>query len=138
MVKQSLMHGAERLENANMFEQGAGALDLISTWKVMQHYSPQASLFPAYIDYNDCPYMWPYCAQPLFYTSLPAIHNITILNGLGVTGKLVDDPVWSPYTQENGDLLSIQVKYSKELWPWCGKNFFLNRCMHFSTSKISV
>ena len=58
--------------------------------------------------------------KPLFYTSLPAIHNITILNGLGVSGKLVDEPVWSPYTQENGDLLSIQVKYSQELWPWCG------------------
>ena len=120
MVKQALMHGARRLPTSNMFEQGAGALDLVSTWKVMQHYSPQASLFPAYIDYNDCPYMWPYCAQPLFYTSLPNVHNVTILNALGVTGRLTEEPIWSPYSQEHGSLLSIQVKYSAELWPWCG------------------
>ena len=88
MIKQALMAGAKRVENANMYEQGAGALDLIASWKVLQNYSPQASLSPPYIDYTDCPYMWPHCSQPLYFTGQPGIHNVTILNGLAVSGKI--------------------------------------------------
>ena len=88
MMKQALMAGAKRVENANMYEQGAGALDLIASWKVLQNYSPQASLSPPYIDYSDCPYMWPHCSQPLYFTGQPGIHNVTILNGLAVSGKI--------------------------------------------------
>ena len=120
MVKQALMAGATQLEKANMFEQGAGRLDLIASWKILQHYSPQASLSPPYIDYTECPYMWPYCSQKLFHTSQPGIHNITILNGLAVTGKIRDFPTWNPYLNENGQYLEISMKYSEILWPWCG------------------
>ena len=142
MMKQALMAGAKRVENANMYEQGAGALDLIASWKVLQNYSPQASLSPPYIDYSDCPYMWPHCSQPLYFTGQPGIHNVTILNGLAVSGKIRsglifchskigsgsasnqtverEAPTWNPYISENGELLEISLKYSEILWPWCG------------------
>ena len=64
--------------------------------------------------------MWPYCSQPLFHTSQPGIHNITILNGLAVTGKIREPPIWKPFLNENGNLLEVSVKYSDILWPWCG------------------
>lgn len=120
MMKQALMAGAKRVVNANMYEQGAGALDLIASWKVLQNYSPQASLSPPYIDYSDCPYMWPHCSQPLYFTGQPGIHNVTILNGLAVSGKIREAPTWNPYISENGELLEISLKYSEILWPWCG------------------
>ena len=50
MVKQALMAGATQLDKSNMFEQGAGRLDLISSWKILQHYSPQGK--PGYTRLN--------------------------------------------------------------------------------------
>lgn len=49
-----------------------------------------SSLSPSYIDLTECPYMWPYCSQPIYYGGMPTIVNVTILNGMGVTGKIVD------------------------------------------------
>ena len=71
-----------------MFEQGAGRLDLVQSWRVLQSYTPQASLSPPYIDFTECPYMWPYCTQPLYHSAMPVIVNVTILNGLAVSGKI--------------------------------------------------
>jgi len=48
------------------------------------------SLSPSYIDLTECPYMWPYCSQPIYYGGMPNIVNVTILNGMGVTGRIVD------------------------------------------------
>lgn len=48
------------------------------------------SLSPSYIDLTECPYMWPYCSQPIYYGGMPTIVNVTILNGMGVTGRIVD------------------------------------------------
>lgn len=47
------------------------------------------SLSPSYIDLTECPYMWPYCSQPIYYGGMPTIVNVTILNGMGVTGRIV-------------------------------------------------
>ena len=88
IIKQVIMGGAERILNANMFEQGFGKLNLIESYKIMMKYTPQASLIPSYIDFTECPYFWPYCSQPLYYSALPSIVNVTILNGLEVTGKI--------------------------------------------------
>lgn len=49
-----------------------------------------SSLSPSYIDLTECPYMWPYCSQPIYYGGMPTIVNVTILNGMGVTGRIVD------------------------------------------------
>lgn len=34
--------------------------------------------------------MWPYCSQPIYSGGMPTIINVTILNGMGVTGRIVE------------------------------------------------
>jgi hypothetical protein len=41
---------------------------------------------PAELDFTDCPYMWPFCRQPLYAGAMPLMFNATVLNGMGVTG----------------------------------------------------
>lgn len=75
------------------------------TWFIILHWLPVRSsssneflmvfflffsLSPSYIDLTECPYMWPYCSQPIYYGGMPTIVNVTILNGMGVTGRIVD------------------------------------------------
>ncbi|XP_025115476.1 membrane-bound transcription factor site-1 protease-like [Pomacea canaliculata] len=119
-VKQALMASARRLPDVNMFEQGYGKLDLLAAYHTLRAYKPQASLIPSYIDLTEEPYMWPYYTQPLFYGSMPIIVNVTILNGMGVSGKIVDRPQWEPYIPENGDLVEVAFSASSHLWPWSG------------------
>lgn len=88
-MKQALIEGAQRLPDSNMFEQGHGKLNILKSMSILYKYQPKVTLSPAYLDFNEWPYMWPYNTQSLFHTSVPAIVNITILNGMGVTGKLV-------------------------------------------------
>ena len=35
------------------------------------------SLHPSYIDLTECPYMWPYCSQPIYYGGMPIIVNVS-------------------------------------------------------------
>lgn len=107
------------------------------------------SLSPSYIDLTECPYMWPYCSQPIYYGGMPTIVNVTILNGMGVTGRIIDkvsrrvlinlqktslpctfvtsselfcsfQPIWQPYLPQNGDHIDVAISYSPVLWPWAG------------------
>lgn len=87
-MKQALIEGATRLTDNNMFEQGHGKLNLLKSMKILSEYVPRVTLSPSYLDFTE-DYMWPYNTQSLFYTSLPVIVNVTILNGMGVTGTLV-------------------------------------------------
>ncbi|XP_051726643.1 LOW QUALITY PROTEIN: membrane-bound transcription factor site-1 protease [Ctenopharyngodon idella] len=119
-MKQALIASARRLPGVNMFEQGHGKLDLLRAYQILNSYKPQASLSPSYIDLTECPYMWPYCSQPIYYGSMPTIVNVTILNGMGVTGRIVDKPIWQPYLPQNGDYVDVAVSYSPVLWPWAG------------------
>ncbi|XP_037086753.1 LOW QUALITY PROTEIN: membrane-bound transcription factor site-1 protease-like [Pollicipes pollicipes] len=119
-VKQALMASARRLPGVNMFEQGAGKLDLIKAYHVLSRYKPQASLSPSYVDLTECQYMWPYCTQPLYYTGMPTVINVTILNGMGVSGRIVDGPTWHPYTPQYGHHLRLAFSHSAVLWPWSG------------------
>jgi membrane-bound transcription factor site-1 protease len=64
--------------------------------------------------------MWPYCSQPLYYTGMPTIVNVTILNGMGVSGKILGEPQWNPYLPQNGHFLKLNFTYSEVLWPWSG------------------
>ncbi|KAG1681669.1 Membrane-bound transcription factor site-1 protease [Nymphon striatum] len=129
-MKQALMASAQRLNSGNIFEQGHGKLDLIKAYHVLNNYKPQASLSPSYIDFTECPYMWPYCTQPLYYSAIPTIVNVTILNGMGVSGKILDKPSWHPYVSQHGNFLDIAFTYSDVLWPWSG---YL--AVHISVSK---
>lgn len=117
-VKQALCMTALRLPGPNMFEQGHGKLDLISAYQFLRKYEPQASLSPSYIDLTECQYMWPYCTQPLYYSAQPTIANVTVVNGLGVSGT-VEQVTWHPHLP-NGGLLAVTAEYSEILWPWSG------------------
>ncbi|CAM1330162.1 MBTPS1 (predicted) [Pycnogonum litorale] len=119
-MKQALMASAQRLPAENIFEQGHGKLDLIRTFQVLNNYQPQASLSPSYVDLTECPFMWPYCTQPLYFSAVPTIVNVTILNGMGVSGKIIHKPTWHPYIPENGNFLDVAFTHSELLWPWSG------------------
>jgi membrane-bound transcription factor site-1 protease len=96
-----------------------GKINLSASKSVLQKYSkPRASVVPAQVDFTDCPYMWPYCLQPMYAGAQPIIFNATVLNGMGVWGN-VSQPVWIP-GDEGGGHLDIQFQYSEEMWPWSG------------------
>ncbi|XP_050419882.1 membrane-bound transcription factor site-1 protease isoform X2 [Adelges cooleyi] len=119
-MKQALLASSQRLPGINMFEQGHGKLDLLKAFKILSSYKPQVSFSPSYIDLTECQYMWPYCTQPLYYTGMPIVVNVTILNGLAVFGSVVETPIWHPYVPDNGHYLDVTIRYSQTLWPWSG------------------
>jgi len=119
-MKQALMASARRLPGVPILEQGAGKLDLMRAYEVLRSYKPQVTLTPSYLDLTECPYMWPYCTQPFYYGIQPVIVNVTVLNGMAVTGTFASKPKWHPYTPENGQLLDIAITHSDILWPWSG------------------
>ncbi|KAI3883967.1 hypothetical protein MKX03_028603 [Papaver bracteatum] len=118
-MKQALVEGAAKLSGPNMYEQGAGRLDLLESYEILKSYQPRASVFPSVLDYTDCPYSWPFCRQPLYAGAMPVIFNVTILNGMGVIGYVESPPSWHPSNDE-GNLLSIHFTYSEVIWPWTG------------------
>lgn len=119
-MKQALLGSARRLPGVGMFEQGAGKLDLLRAFHFLRSYTPIATLSPSYIDLTECQYMWPYCTQAVYHTGMPTIVNVTIINGLGVSGH-VADLVWHPYTGNgNGERIDVSVNHSDVLWPWSG------------------
>ncbi|XP_019097328.1 PREDICTED: subtilisin-like protease SBT6.1 isoform X2 [Camelina sativa] len=118
-MKQALVEGAAKLLGPNMYEQGAGRVDLLESYEILKSYHPRASIFPSILDYNDCPYSWPFCRQPLYAGAMPVIFNTTILNGMGVIGYIESPPTWHPANEE-GNLLSIHFKYPDIIWPWTG------------------
>ncbi|EFN59013.1 hypothetical protein CHLNCDRAFT_33771 [Chlorella variabilis] len=118
-MKQALVEGAVRLPGLNLYEQGAGKLSVVNSKAVLEQYVPRASLVPASLNFTDCPYMWPFCRQPLYATAMPLMFNATILNGLGLTGRLEGAPAWTP-ADDGGRLLDVRFEYSEQLWPWSG------------------
>ncbi|XP_057545645.1 subtilisin-like protease SBT6.1 [Amaranthus tricolor] len=118
-MKQALVEGAAKLSGANMYEQGAGRVDLLESYEILKNYKPRASIFPSVLDFMDCPYSWPFCRQPLYAGAMPVIFNVTILNGMGAIGYVSESPTWHPVNEE-GNLLSIRFTYSEVIWPWTG------------------
>eukprot|EP00249_Psilotum_nudum_P017734 c26465_g1_i3 orf=1577-4720(+) len=118
-MKQALVEGAARLNGPNMFEQGAGRLDLLESFEILVNYKPRASVIPQSLDFIDCPYFWPFCLQPIYAGAMPVIFNATILNGLGVVGYIEDSPLWLP-SDEDGNLLDLRFTFSDVIWPWTG------------------
>jgi len=119
-MKQCLVSSARRLAGVGLFEQGAGKVDLSKTFQCLNSYTPQASLVPSYFDMTECPYFWPYCTQPLYHGGLPVVVNITVLNGMSVTGSVVGRPQWHPYSPQHGELLDVAFTFSETIWPWSG------------------
>ncbi|CAH8571045.1 unnamed protein product [Schistosoma mattheei] len=110
----------QETDQSSMFEQGAGLVNLQSALEIVQRMKPQASLMPSYLDLTQCPYMWPYCSQPLYSTMQPIIINITILNSMDVAGRIEKPPIYHPYINYNGHRLHVGISYSEYLWPWVG------------------
>jgi len=77
-MKQALLLSARRLPDINMFEQGQGKLDLVRAFQALRSHHPTVTLHPSYIDLTECPYMWPYCSQPIYYGGMPTIVNVSI------------------------------------------------------------
>ncbi|XP_065848954.1 subtilisin-like protease SBT6.1 isoform X2 [Euphorbia lathyris] len=118
-MKQALVEGAAKLTGPNMYEQGAGRVDLLESYEILKSYRPRASIFPSVLDFSDCPYSWPFCRQPLYAGAMPVMFNATILNGMGVIGYIKSPPTWHPLN-EDGNLLNIRFTYSDIIWPWTG------------------
>ncbi|XP_015585163.1 membrane-bound transcription factor site-1 protease isoform X2 [Cephus cinctus] len=119
-MKQALLGSARRISGVGMFEQGAGRLDLLRAFHFLRSYTPIATLSPSYIDLTECQYMWPYCTQAVYYTGMPTIVNVTIINGLGVSGQ-VTSLSWHPYIRDgNGERIDVSLTHSDVLWPWSG------------------
>lgn len=95
------------------------------------------SLSPSYIDLTECPYMWPYCSQPLYYGAMPVVVNVrvwysfldldkigmlyhvlkhyccfqvTVLNGMGVSGVIVDKVIQASWHSINTDYLQVDIR----------------------------
>ncbi|XP_078431783.1 SITE-1 protease isoform X2 [Wolffia australiana] len=118
-MKQALVEGAFKLPGPNIFEQGAGRLDLLNSYEILKSYQPRTSIFPSVLDFTDCPYSWPFCRQPLYAGAMPVVFNATILNGVGVLGHVTSPPTWHP-SDEVGNILDIRFSYSDVIWPWTG------------------
>lgn len=118
-MKQALIEGAARLDGPNIYEQGAGRLNLLESYEILSKYEPRASLVPPTLDFLECPYMWPFCRQPLYAGAMPVIFNVTILNGMGVVGYVEGIPEWKP-SDTAGELLDIRFTFSDVIWPWTG------------------
>ncbi|KAH9080153.1 hypothetical protein Ae201684P_009099 [Aphanomyces euteiches] len=96
-------------ETNNIYEQGSGAFHLGHAVDQLQAQmkEPKATIFPAKLDFLDCPYMWPHCLQPLYHSMLPLTVNLTMFHPTAVTSELRGVPKWIP--GENGQYLSIQT-----------------------------
>uniref|UniRef100_A0A7I4FMN5 Peptidase S8/S53 domain-containing protein n=1 Tax=Physcomitrium patens TaxID=3218 RepID=A0A7I4FMN5_PHYPA len=118
-MKQALVEGASRLSGPNMFEQGAGRLNLLKSYEILATYKPRVSILPSSLDLTDSPYAWPFWRQPLYAGAMPLIFNATILNGMGPVGYIESAPNWVP-SGDSGRLLDIRYTYSDVIWPWTG------------------
>eukprot|EP00698_Gefionella_okellyi_P012846 TRINITY_DN3490_c0_g2_i1.p1 TRINITY_DN3490_c0_g2~~TRINITY_DN3490_c0_g2_i1.p1 ORF type:complete len:722 (-),score=154.10 TRINITY_DN3490_c0_g2_i1:32-2197(-) len=120
-MKQVLVESAVRLFGPNVFEQGAGKLNLVGAYELLQSYTPRASLHPSTLDLMDCPYMWPFCTQEIYIGMMPVVINATILNGMGVTGHIVPGTaVYRGDASKGGHVLQVSFQYSERIWPWSG------------------
>ena len=39
---------------------------------------------------------------------------------MGVTGYILNKPIWQPYISANGKLIEVSLSYSQIIWPWSG------------------
>ncbi|CAL8462817.1 g2351 [Coccomyxa elongata] len=118
-MKQALVEGAMRIPGINLYEQGAGKMNLLNSMEILQKYEPRASVVPAELNFMDCPYMWPFCTQPLYAGAMPLMFNATVLNGMGLTGVFAEEPTFIS-TNDGGKLLDVRFEHSHLLWPWSG------------------
>lgn len=120
-MKQALLEGASRLAGVRSAEQGGGKLNLTASADIIRAYHPRASAFPPSIDHTPaaCPYAWPHCGVPLHAHAMPRVVNVTLLNGLGVSGRVSSGPTFTP-ADAGGHHLDVRFGVPADLWPWSG------------------
>eukprot|EP01122_Echinamoeba_exundans_P013063 TRINITY_DN5639_c0_g1_i1.p1 TRINITY_DN5639_c0_g1~~TRINITY_DN5639_c0_g1_i1.p1 ORF type:complete len:950 (+),score=78.82 TRINITY_DN5639_c0_g1_i1:46-2850(+) len=118
-IKQILVESASKIDDSyNIYEQGSGKIDLTQAFRLAQNFVPKLSAIPPALDLHNCPYMWPYCKQPIFAGSMPLIFNVTLLNSGSVRSRISSHPMWLP--AEGGEYLNVSFTYSPEMWPYSG------------------
>ena len=132
VIKQVLAESARKLRARSAYEQGSGTIDLLAAAQLITGYIPRASVLPPRLDLLPCAphggqsaegshgYMWPHCAQPLYHGALPVLVNLTVLNGLALTSRLVAPPVFVPSDASHEGLLTISFESPAIFRPWCG------------------
>lgn len=131
-LKQLLMESSGRVGSGatvpGIFEQGVGAISLLSAFALLTDpaapFVPHASIVPSKLDLTDCPYMWPYCTQPLYFSAQPVVVNMTVLNSQAVASFLATDAP-PRFHLANGeaeaqDVLRVWFTYPDSFWPWSG------------------
>jgi membrane-bound transcription factor site-1 protease len=131
-LKQLLMESSGRVGSGatvpGIFEQGVGAISLLSAFALLTDrdapFLPHASIVPSKLDLTDCPYMWPYCTQPLYFSAQPIVVNMTVLNSQAVSSFLPADapPRFHLANGESAaqDVLRVWFTYPESFWPWSG------------------
>lgn len=119
-IKYALLAGAQRVNSAHMYEQGAGSVDLLASKRFMEHYKRAASAFPSSLDLAGGYYWWPLSRQPVYNGAMPTIVNITLLNGLNASGHVVKGPIFEPSNGIAQETLDVAFEYSPKLSSWCG------------------
>ena len=118
-LKQVLARGSARMGgNASHLEQGVGQLDVGATARAFSTFAPHLSAQPASLDLTDCPYLWPYCDQPLYATAQPLLLNVTLLNSAARRSRLAAPPRW--IADANGDALTVAFASAGDLDAWVG------------------
>lgn len=63
--------------------------EMVVCWQeILQNYVHRASVVPAKLDFTQCPFLWPFCRQPIYANAMPLMFNATVLNGMGLTGAV--------------------------------------------------
>eukprot|EP00484_Ammonia_sp_Unknown_P013892 CAMPEP_0197072576 /NCGR_PEP_ID=MMETSP1384-20130603/210168_1 /TAXON_ID=29189 /ORGANISM="Ammonia sp." /LENGTH=1087 /DNA_ID=CAMNT_0042511397 /DNA_START=88 /DNA_END=3351 /DNA_ORIENTATION=+ len=137
-MKQVLVESADRIDGLRLYEQGNGKINLQNAYEYIKKYEKHVSAVPDSIDFTQCPHAWPFCRQPLYYSSQPYVFNMTLLNPFSVVGEIPKSPVFeiNSIVYDNGHIihlndsktndankykfLNMEFKYSQRLWPWCG------------------
>jgi len=138
-LKQVLVESADPIDGLRMFEQGMGKINVPAAYRYIKHYEAHISAVPAALRLAEaeCPRAWPFCRQPLYWSSEPYILNVTLLNPFSVVGEVESSPsfeisgiefengrsVSRAEIERNGDdyeLISMEFKHSERLWPWSG------------------
>ncbi len=78
------------------------------------------SLFPSVVNASDCPYAWPFCAQPVYATQVPTVINFTIINGVARAGSIQPEDVWVEPLDAGGALLQTDATFSPVVFPYFG------------------
>jgi membrane-bound transcription factor site-1 protease len=106
----------------NIFEQGAGripSIDILHTnLNKLLEQPPVPSFYPQKLDLTDCPYMWPWCAQPIYYSAQPLVINVTVLNPISAWGKFCEQPTYEP--EINGKAIELDLSDYTSIRPYSG------------------